>query len=123
MDAVRSALAVHRSRVTELLRAWDKDVDTVDFRTFSRALALLDLKVDPQDALALFDEFEPEEGSVSLDDLEYKLRVNAGLLKEGAAEATKPRRLGTTTVSPHTLSSAGWKSSVPASVAFHANRD
>ena len=43
--------------------------------------------------------------------------------KEGAAEATKPRRLGTTTVSPHTLSSAGWKSSVPASVAFHANRD
>ena len=31
MDAVRSALAVHRSRVTELLRAWDKDVDTVDF--------------------------------------------------------------------------------------------
>ena len=86
MDAVRSALAVHRSRVTELLRAWDKDVDTVDFRTFSRALALLDLKVDPQDALALFDEFEPEEGSVSLDDLEYKLRVNAGLLKEGAAE-------------------------------------
>ena len=90
MDAVRSALAVHRSRVTELLRAWDKDVDTVDFRTFSRALALLDLKVDPQDALALFDEFEPEEGSVSLDDLEYKLRVNAGLLKEGAAEAVPP---------------------------------
>ena len=90
MDAVRSALAVHRSRITELLRAWDKDVDTVDFRTFSRALALLDLKVDPQDALALFDEFEPEQGSVSLDDLEYKLRVNAGLLKEGAAEAVPP---------------------------------
>ena len=75
---------------THLLRAWDKDVYTVDFRTFSRALALLDLKVDPQDALALFDEFEPEEGSVSLDDLEYKLRVNAGLLKEGAAEAVPP---------------------------------
>ena len=63
MDAVRSALAVHRGRVTELLRAWDKDVDTVDFRTFSRTevkqresarkraevdRALLDLKVDPQ---------------------------------------------------------------------------
>ena len=90
MEAYRSALAVHRSRVVELLRAWDEDVETVDFRTFSRALSLLDLKVDPQLALALFEEFEPEEGSVPLDDLEYKLRVNAGLLEEGAAQAAPP---------------------------------
>ena len=90
MDAHRSALAVHRSRVVELLRAWDENVETVDFRTFSRALSLLDVKVDPQLALALFDEFEPEEGSVPLDDLEYRLRVNAGLLEEGAAQAAPP---------------------------------
>ena len=91
MDAHRSALAVHRSRVVELLRAWDEnEFETVDFRTFSRALSLLDVKVDPQLALALFDEFEPEEGSVQLDDLEYRLRVNAGLLEEGAAQAAPP---------------------------------
>ena len=90
MEAYRSALAVHRSRVVELLRAWDEDVETVDFRTFSRALSLLDLKVDPQLALALFEEFEPAEGSVPLDDLEYRLRVNAGLLEEGAAQAAPP---------------------------------
>ena len=92
MDALRSALAVHRSRVVELLRAWDEDaeIETVDLRTFSRALSLLNQKVDPQHALALFDEFEPLEGSVSLDDLEYRLRVNAGLLEEGAAQAASP---------------------------------
>ena len=43
--------------------------------------------------------------------------------KEGAAEAAKPNRLGTTMVSPSTLNNAGWKSSVPASLAFQANRD
>ena len=91
MDTLRAALAVYWGPVVELLRAWDVDeFETIDFRTFSRALPLLNLKVDPQHARTLFSEFElDEEGSVALDDLTYHLRIAAGLL-DGAALAAAP---------------------------------
>ena len=86
VEQMRDILAQYFNTVTQLFRDWDDDGSgTVSKEEFRRALPILGLSVEREDAEALFDTFDADgSGEIDLSELSKHLRAGAGV--ELAAE-------------------------------------
>ena len=89
VEQIRDVLKLYLTTVTQLFRDWDDDKSgTVSKEEFRRALPVLGLSVEREDADALFDTFDADgSGELDLDELSKHLRAGAGVEIEEVLQA------------------------------------
>ena len=89
VEQMRDILAQYFKTVTQLFRDWDDDNSgTVSKEEFRRALPVLGLTVEREDAEALFDTFDEDlSGEIDYEELSKHLRAGAGIELDAALQA------------------------------------